>query len=738
MYDWGAVARVYPNVWERRLRAVAGTLLVPCLFWPNAVMAQASCQERADVKKLIQQGNNPALSYKRQEAAFLGAIRFCPNDPQIYRALSVLLIKDGAIDAALSWIDRGLRLAPADPGLRFSQGVALLSSGRAAEALDVLKQLNPDAKTEFYIGMAQRKLGAHEAARQALMQAFESGYQDPYLLYVVIEQDRALGQKKIGLEHFQILDQRFPNSPFLHLLLGDAHLEQHQDTEAEREYREALKQDPSLPLVHSKLGFLEFTRARYAEAADFFQQDIAVNPDFAESYLYLGLCLRRLGKNVEAIRAFEHAIARDANSLNAYRQLSAALIQEGKLPEALRVLNKGVKRFPNDEALQAQLARALTRSGRADQGGKAAERARQLMEQNANAQPSPQGEPASPMAEGAASTVADTTRREGRSPSTPGEAATRGDQGSSIAERGSRTPLLGQARKCLETADAECANGALPEVSNQQVRRSPESFETEAQVLQQRQKYTEALAAIKRAIEADPNQSRFLVTQGELYQKVGDQTSAIRSFLEAEKLGDHSPIPVYSIGMSFFALGYHDDLKDYYDRASRHFNIALKLDPHFSKAEFMLGVIDAVQAGLPEAKRHFEKALELDADNAYYHLHYGVLLNRLGDSDQALRQLQEANKLLPSCAPVHLNLGKMYARLGRYAEARSELEVAVKINPNLAEAFYTLGGVYRDLGLDTMSKNAFDSFKTARQRKNESDPLEAISGAESPAGGQNP
>ena len=269
--------------------------------------AQGTCENRPAVKRFIQQGNDPAGPYKRRRSAFEQAIRLCPEDPQLYNSLSVLLLKHGAAAAALDCIGRGLR----------NQAVGLLSAGHANESLAILKQLPADAKTEFYIGMAHRRLGAHEAARQALMRAFESGYPDPYVLYVVIEQDRSLGDKKAGLEHFQIFDHRYPNSPFLHLLLGDAHLAQNQDSEAEREYREALKQNSTLPVVHSKLGYLEFTRAHYAEASDLFRKDIALNPGFAESHLYLGLCLRRLGRNNEAISAFEQAIARDPNSLNA-------------------------------------------------------------------------------------------------------------------------------------------------------------------------------------------------------------------------------------------------------------------------------------------------------------------------------------------------------------------------------------------------------------------------------------
>ena len=597
--------------------------------------APTACEDSGSAKKLIEKSNNAAATYEDRRQALEQALKLCPGTPPLYNAVSILLLKHGAAAEALDWINRGLRVAPQNIELRVSLAVALESTGRAAEALQVLQQLPADSKTAFYIGMAQRQLGDHEAARKALLQAFESGYQDPYVLYVVIEQDRILGDKKAGLEHFQLFDQRFPKSPWLHLLLGDAYLTRNQDVEASAEYKEALKENPTLPVVHSKLGFLEFTRANYTEAAELFRQEIAIDPDLSESYVYLGLCLRRLEKNAEAIPAFEQAIARDPNSLNAYRQLAAALSQEGRLEDALRISEKGVQRFPNDETLQAQLARSLKRLGRDDEGSKAAERARQLREESGN-------------------------------PPLP----TQGAQ-----------PPLHRVRQCVERADAACADAALAEIPVGPSRRTAEFFELQAETLRLKQNYQEALASAKEAVEADPKQPRYLILQGELYQKLGDQVSAIRSFLEAEKLGDKSARPVYSVGLSFFALGYHDDLQQYYDRAAQHFRIALQLDPQFTKAEFMLGVIDAVRAALPEARGHLEKALLVSPDNAFYRLHYGVILRRLGDDSGALEQFQRAAQSMPSYAPAHFNLGRAYASLGRLAEARTELEKPSKSIP---------------------------------------------------------
>jgi tetratricopeptide (TPR) repeat protein len=719
-------ARVLPP----RILATLSLVVTLSLFQAAATgLAESpACEDNPGTKKLIQEASDPAGPYTDRRHAFEQALQLCSSNPRLYGALAIFLLKHGAIGDALDWINRGLRVAPENAELRFSLGVALESAGRAAEALDVLGRLPADAKTEFYIGMAHRLLGNHETARRALLQAFASGYQDPYVLYAVIEQDRDLGDEKAGLEHFQLLDQRFPSSPWLHLLLGDAYLTRNQDVDAEGEYREALKQGPSLPVVHSKLGFLEFTRANYTEAADFFRQEIELDPEFAESYLYLGLCLRRLEKNGEAIPAFEHAIARDPNIVNAHRQLVAALIQEGRLQDALPILDKGVKRFPDDEMLWAQLTLVLKRLGRTTESMKAAERARQLLEQSGKTPTVPAQDRTATTA-GALSSVTPAEPGRERSSATP----------RNIVPVNAQLVALGQARHCVERGDAACADTALSEVPDGPLRGAPEFLELEAEVLRLKQNYREALAVADKAIDANPRQPQDLVLRGELYQKLGDQVSAIQSFVQAQKLGDTSPGTVYSIGLSFFALGYHDDLQEYYDRAAQHFHVALQVDPQFSKAEFMLGVIDAVHSALPEAKRHIEKALQLSPENAYYRLHYGVVLRKLGENAAALEQFEKASKLMASSAPAHFNLGRMYASLGRYAEARAELETAIKIDPHLGAAYYTLGSVYRHLGLDELSRKALESFKEAKQENTQVDPLDAvISQPESAAGVQVP
>jgi tetratricopeptide (TPR) repeat protein len=268
----------------------------------------------------------------------------------------------------------------------------------------------------------------------------------------------------------------------------------------------------------------------------------------------------------------------------------------------------------------------------------------------------------------------------------------------------------------------------------------PEYLNLTAQALSLEHQKTEALAAINRAIKMELKRAPFFVTQGRIYQRFNDEFNAIESFLQAAQLCPRWAVPVYHLGMTFFLLGNDENDTTYYDRAARHFNAALQLQPNYHKAEFMLGVVDAVKLHLDTAKQHFEQALKMSPQNPFYHLHYGVVLSRMEDGDGALREIRLAEKLDPSNAMANFNLGGLEARLGDYADARQQLEVAVRLDPQLSAACYRLGGVYHHLGLTEMSRAAYEKFRQASVQEREgADPIEAaISSSELNAGGPVP
>jgi len=214
------------------------------------------------------------------------------------------------------------------------------------------------------------------------------------------------------------------------------------------------------------------------------------------------------------------------------------------------------------------------------------------------------------------------------------------------------------------------------------------------------------------------------MAEGLQAQKAGKQLDAIRDFLNAQRLEPASPDPLYSLGMSFFLIGWYENETSYYDRAARHFDAALALDSQHDRAVFMLGMMEVVHFRLKQAEPYFLKAISLNPRNPYYHLHYGILLGRMNKPDDAIQQMLLAEKLGPTYPQSYLNLGQLYAQLGKYADARPHLERAVHLGPNLASGYYSLGGVYHHLGLTEEAKSAYETFQRLRAAQPQADPVE--------------
>ncbi len=222
------------------------------------------------------------------------------------------------------------------------------------------------------------------------------------------------------------------------------------------------------------------------------------------------------------------------------------------------------------------------------------------------------------------------------------------------------------------------------------------------------------------------------MAEGVRAQKAGKQVEAIGDFLNAQRLAPASPDPLYSLGMSFFLIGWDENDSDYYDRAARHFDSALALDPKYHRAAFMRGMMEVVHFSLKQAEPYLQKAIALNPRNPYYHLHYGILLGRMNKYDDAVKEMLLAEKLGPTNAQSYLSLGQLYSQLREYPEARPQLERAVHLDPRLADGYYTLGGVYHHLGMSAESKSAYETFQRLKAAQPKPDAVEnALQGGSS-------
>lgn len=348
------------------------------LIFIVALIIASPCQNSRDFRDNYQRAKDQSLSDSERARSYEQALSACPKRPELYAEFGSFLIAHREFTRATRWLEKGLHIAPNDSTMILQLGAARLSAGEAEKALEELQSIPATDKSQFYIGMAYRRLGNHAAAQKGLINAWELGYHDPYLLYSLIEEDRAVGDKPTGMLHFKLFTETFPDSAWMHLLLGDAYFDQKANEEARREYQEAAKIDPGLIDAHYRLGYLDFQKGDNTPALKEFQAEVELNPDFADAHLFLGETLLRLGRKADALSHFKRTLELDPTSEMGYHRYAAVLIEMNHLNEAAATLRNGEKQFPADSTFPAELARVLSRLNRVEEAHQAAERARVL------------------------------------------------------------------------------------------------------------------------------------------------------------------------------------------------------------------------------------------------------------------------------------------------------------------------------------------------------------------------
>lgn len=105
--------------------------------------------------------------------------------------------------------------------------------------------------------------------------------------------------------------------------------------EAERLMRAALALDGSVPDFHGNLGLLLRDTGRLDEAIACHRKALEVDPGWLEAFSNLGLALEAAGRSDEAVAAYREAIAREPRFAEAHQNLALALFVRGEFRAGL-------------------------------------------------------------------------------------------------------------------------------------------------------------------------------------------------------------------------------------------------------------------------------------------------------------------------------------------------------------------------------------------------------------------
>lgn len=266
------------------------------ILWLAAAASIAplhACQFSSADRQTYRRAVSPGVPFLERSKAFARSIQACPDEPRLYSEFASLLVANHDFAGALPWVDKGLDLAPEDATLNLRKGEVLVALSQGKQALAALAKAPPTGESQFFRGLAYQLLGDHRPAEECFLDAWKRGNEDPYVLYSLIQEDKALSDKPAGLEHFQLMMSRFPNSVWVHVLLGDANFKMSRNAQARQEYLEAAKLKPDLFEANFPLAYLAFEAGEYGPAVEYYRRALAAKPHHTEANLYLGEALRR-------------------------------------------------------------------------------------------------------------------------------------------------------------------------------------------------------------------------------------------------------------------------------------------------------------------------------------------------------------------------------------------------------------------------------------------------------------
>jgi tetratricopeptide (TPR) repeat protein len=482
-------------------------------------------------------------------------------------------------------------------------------------------------------------------------------------------------------------------------LLGEAY------QKAAREQSEKVKStEPNSPERRLLLAESFLTQDEWMAAEVYYKRLVEHTPVPAGAHLGLGTTLLRQGKAQQALPHFEAELRADPFSVEAYVGLAESLVVSGKLPDALDQLERAM-------AIRPGQARAAVES-------------------------------AGPLPD----TATDSTRASYQ--------AALDKWGK--AERRSAGTLLGVALASYRLGKADDAQAQFQSLERalppRRAAPEPASRRAALECVRRRQ-YEEAIATLRRLLQAQPNDSQLRLALAQALLETHEPGQAAR---ELRLLLQREPRHVIAhlwLGKAYrdLALGSFEKIvtlqpdsyrahqlladayaaKKQYEKAIAEYRAALEKRPNLPGLHLEVGRIHLLHMRLDEAAAEFQKELEINPFDADANTDLGGIYVNQDQPAKAVPLLERAIQVQPRLMEAHRRLGKAYYALGQFENAEAEFR-NVAAEDDDGSTHYLLARTYRQLGrtreaeeaLQTVTRLKAARLKEAQERAERAQKLE--------------
>jgi len=287
----------------------------------------------------------------------------------------------------------------ADYSSNAKHAVELAKTGQCHEALPLLKKsaahiANTDLRRDVGFAGVRCAMFADQpdAAIDFLRSLNREFPRDPDVLYLSVHTYSDLSTRASAQ-----LATAAPTSYQATELNAEALEVQGKWDEAEKLYRDIVRQNPGLAGIHYRLGRVlvskpEFGPAVAEEAKQQFLKELQIDPSNAGAEYVLGEMAKRDQQWDEAIQHFSHAAKLDAGFGDAFVGWGGSLVSEKKFSEAIAPLEAAVKLQAGNPAAHYMLAIAYARSGRKEDGDREFAIQQKLTQKGAAGEPPPESQ----------------------------------------------------------------------------------------------------------------------------------------------------------------------------------------------------------------------------------------------------------------------------------------------------------------------------------------------------------
>jgi tetratricopeptide (TPR) repeat protein len=595
------------------------------------------------------QKNSDYVTAEREYRAVLG-IR--PDFAEVHMNLGLVYQLQDQISDAMIEFRRALHLKPTLAGANFFLGVDYCKNGEGLKALPYLKAAakqdpgRPDIWS--WLATAQEISGEFHAEVATLQKALHRQPQNVDLLYL-------LGQayERLGKEEVARLQKTAPHSARSEQLLAESYAASSEWPSAVIHFQNSLASSPDTPGLHVELGEVLLRAGKLTRASHEFEEELHLVPHSLRAIVRRGETKLMQGDIEGSLQDWNTAIA--ADGLQAERILGVREIGLGdaafeQLPDPLREkIEKFVSELQRRDIPAAHLALAFLAMQSGDSPLQVSEGERALS--SSETAPSPMN--CSPAEIQHALTQEKFSVFAHCMPQV-------------LTPRPSANSSYAFARALFEAGDYEASLKLLSGLA------PPDRNSPEASYWRARGYEKLATVAYLSLLQSNPNSYRLHQLIGDLDAAKGNDGKAIEEYRQAIALKPSLPDLHYRLGHLLWK-----DLK--VSEARQEFEAELALSPRHAGALNDLGNTYLLEHLPDKALPYLSRALAADLQNPEIHRDLGTAYSELGDYAKAEAEFKIAVSA-DRDGSVHYKLAKVYQALGQKEKAAREFELSTALN----------------------------------------------------------